>query len=218
MNKFYDLPKYAQWIVTAIILLILGFLVNFWIKLTGVFLLAILLIFIITPIMQFLIAPLMKLTGVYQYLSPMLLVYSPSEKKYDLHNGTSFDYLFLYQNTNSGLTWQNRMRGYYMTGLLAIIDKVEIGELPDTVEVRGSSYFLSEQTTKRLGFQSKSTGAAEKLNILINYLDLVWMYSLSKRKLSFPKLKNIKTVSTTRAMLLKNKEQFLKIKHFLEGR
>jgi hypothetical protein len=218
MNKFYDLPKYAQWIVTAIILLILGFLVNFWIKLTGVFLLAILLIFIITPIMQFLIAPLMKLTGVYQYLSPMLLVYSPSEKKYDLHNGTSFDYLFLYQNTNSGLTWQNRMRGYYMTGLLVIIDKVEIGELPDTVEVRGSSYFLSEQTTKRLGFQSKSTGAAEKLNILINYLDLVWMYSLSKRKLSFPKLKNIKTVSTTRAMLLKNKEQFLKIKHFLEGR
>lgn len=181
-------------------------------------LLAIALVFIITPLGQFLLSPLMTLTGVYQYLSPMLLVYTPNDKRYDLHNGTSFDYMFAYGKQNGGLSWQNQLLKYYLEGLLRVIQEIEENKLPETVEVRGSSYFFSSRTAESLGFEVQSTGGAEKFNILINYVDLVWMYSLSKGRLRFPRLKEVKTASTTGKNLIAKKQKIVQIKQFLDSR
>lgn len=102
--------------------------------------------------------------------------------------------------------------------LLEIVRRIEANELPDTVEIRGTSYFFSESTVKRLGFDVKAAPFLEKVNIVFNYIDLNCLYSISKDKLTFPKLNQIKTATTTGKKLLAHKMTFIKIKEFIDQR
>lgn len=104
---------------------------------------------------------------------------------------------------------------YYLDGLLTIIGEIETKKLSSNVVVRGSSYFLSASTIARLGFQQSRASFPEKLNIVLNYIDLIWMYSLSSGKLTFPKLKNIKTVSITGERLMENKQELLALRAYI---
>jgi len=160
----------------------------------------------------------MKLTGVYKYLSPMLLVYAPNQKRYDLHNGTSFDYLFISRENISGLKWQNELLLYYIDGILEIINEIEDNKISESIQLRGSSYFFSARTAEKFGFESTKTGIFEKLNILINYLDLIWMYSLSKGRIFFPNIADIRTATTTGKKLKEKKQELLKMKEHLKTR
>lgn len=218
MNAFYDQNKYIQWAVALFLGLVFLGLIVWWTLLCSKNFLAYPLLFLLMPAFQFSVTPLMRLTGVYAYLSPMLLVYAPTAKKYDLHNGTSFDYLFVLRKTKPGTAMRTAILKHYLAGLLEIVNRIEAGQLEEGVTVRGSSYFFSKSTAERMGFSLGKSASYEQLNIVINYLDLVWMYSLAHGKLLFPKLNAIKQATIKGTALVQQKEKMTQLLNYLEKR
>lgn len=209
MNQFYKLPIFSQWI-GSIILIILGFIpVLVLIEHASKNPLYYLLFFIYSPIAQFSVTPLFKLLGIYRYYSPMLLGYMPNNSHIDLHAGTSFDYLFVMNKYKIGNQLKNQLLQYYFEGLVKIIELIENKDIPDTIKISGTSYFFNNSSISLFGFYTESPSLFHRLNIYFNFIDLLWMYSLSKGKISIPKLQNINKACIDGATLVAHKETIL---------
>jgi hypothetical protein len=151
----------------------------------------------------------------YTYLSPMLLVFGASEKRYDLHNGTSFDYYFVMRKIKPGIAARKKILEYFLEGLLEIIDRIEKGKLPDTLKISGSSYFFSERTAKRLGFSITDAGIFAKINLLFNIVDLTWMYSYAKGKFTFPNFSKIRKAEIDGQTLVSKEDELIRLLNYL---
>jgi hypothetical protein len=147
----------------------------------------------------------------------MVVSFGNNKRMIDLHNGTSFDYLFEMSKIKAGIKWKNKMLFFYLKALVNIISQIENGDLANSTIIRGSSYFLSERSAKKLGFSVNKTSMVEKINIALNYFDLIWMYSLSNGKLTFPNLRKISTVSITGAELVQKKEKILNLANRIDS-
>lgn len=205
-HAFYAQNKTVQWIVAIGMLLLMLTIIGFWTALVFEYFLLWASIFLVVPFIQFLATPSFTLFGVYRYVSPMLLMYMPTAERVDLHNGTSFDYLFALRKIKGGKPLRHTILRYYIRGLLEIVRRVETGAIPETATIRGTSYFFSSRTVSSFGFETKKAPSAERLNIVMNYLDLLWMYSIAHGKLTFPKLKRIQTAEIKGAKLVEQKE------------
>jgi len=205
VNNFYKQPKILQWI-EAISLLIVGFLPALFIIEKGHAQPIIYLLFILyVPIGQFAFTPLFRLTGVYTYYSPMLIGYMANAKEIDLHSSGSFDYLFVMRNYKSGIELRNRLLLYHLEGLLNLIQSIENKIIPETVTISGTSYFFNKRTIQKLGFDPVKPTLFYRLNLVLNFFDLIWMYSLSKGKFSIPKIWKANKASISGTALLENK-------------
>jgi hypothetical protein len=205
MNDFYQLPKTLQWIISLVFLLLGLFLAIFIIEQGSENPLIYAAFILYVPISQFLYTPLFKLTGGYTYYSPMLLGYMVNEQQIDLHSGTSFDYLFVFRNPRAGVSLRNKLLMYHCEGLLNIISQIENNHIPESVQIVGTSYFFNERTLQKLGFQIEKASLFYRANLFINFIDLFWMYSLSRGKVSFPALWDAKKARTQGATLLAHK-------------
>ena len=205
MRTFSKLNNTMQWAISIVFFSALILIGEWWISKVADQKALMLLIFILVPIIQFLITPLFTQIKLYRYYSPMVVTFGKNKRVLDLHNGTSFDYLFNMNKTKPGRAWKKRMLTYYLDALLSIIKEIEDGKISTDVTVRGSSYFLSERSARKLGFRSFNTSILEKINISLNYLDLLWMYSLSEGKIIFPDLRKISTVSIKGHELIERK-------------
>ena len=206
MNDFYKQPKILQWI-EAILLLIVGFYPAIVIiELGSIQPLFYLLFFLYLPIGQFSTTPIFKLSGIYRYYSPMLLGYMSNKSQIDLHNGSSFDYLFVMRNFKMGNEIRNRILCYHLEGLMNIIKEVENGSIPKTISIIGTSYFFNTRTLNRLGFELTQASLFYRINLLSNFIDLTWMYSLSQGKFSVPKLGRANKASIKGEKLIESKD------------
>jgi hypothetical protein len=207
MNDFYKLPKALQWVL-ALFLLIAGFFPALaLIELGYEYPIAYLLFFVYIPIGQFSFTPFFTLLGVYRYYSPMLLGYMSSNTQVDLHSGGSFDYLFVMRNYKSGVELRNRLLLFQLEGLKKIIQLIEDKAVPESVNIVGTSYFFSDRTAKKIGFELIDPSLFYRINLFTNFLDLAWMYSLSQGKWAIPKVWKAKKVQITGQKLLENKGQ-----------
>ncbi|MBK7809785.1 MAG: hypothetical protein IPI50_00875 [Saprospiraceae bacterium] len=206
MNNFYKQPKLIQWI-EAILLLIIGFLPALVIIEKGNSEPLFYLLFLIyIPIGQFAATPFFTLVSIYKYYSPMLLGYMPNDKQIDLHSGSSFYYLFVMRKWKSGIELRNRLLIYHLEGLINLIQLIENKSIPATVNIVGTSYFFNNKTLHKMGFEILNPSLFYRLNLFVNFIDLIWMYSLSQGKLSIPKLWNAKKASISGTKLIESKK------------
>ena len=218
MNTFYQQPKILQWIL-SISLLIIGFLPAIYLIDKGHFQpFYYTLFFLYIPISQFVNTPFFRLIGIYKYYSPMLLGYMANQKQIDLHSGGSFDYLFVMKNYKAGNEMRNRLLLYHLEGLLHLIDLIEQKSIPETVEISGTSYFFKDQTMQKIGFKLEQPTLFYRINLFLNCIDLIWMYSLSRRAIAMPKIWNAKKVTISGTNLLKSKTQLETIYFKLKSR
>jgi len=205
MNDFYKQPKALVWI-ESILFLLAGFFLAVLIIEKGYDQPLYYLAFVLyVPITQFLYTPLFTLTGGYTYYSPMLLGYMANEKQIDLHSGTSFDHLFVLRNCKPGIELRNRLLAYHLEGLLYLISLIENKQIPESVTIVGTSYFFNDRTLKRLGFQIEKASTFYRANLFLNFIDLFWMYSLSRGKVSMPALWKAKKAQIQGAALVAQK-------------
>ena len=211
MNNFYNPPKIVQWIM-ALMLLILGFLPALFIIEQGEAQSIFYLLFIIyVPIGQFAFTPFFRLIGVYTYYSPMLLGYMANDKQIDLHSGGSFDYLVVMKKFRPGLEMRNKLLMFHLEGLMHIIQSIENKNIPESVNIIGTSYFFNERTLNKMGFELETPSLFYRINLFLNFIDLIWMYSLSKGKLAIPRLWSAKKASISGNRLLANKVQLTQL-------
>lgn len=205
MNDFYKQPKFLVWI-ESIFLLLIGIFLAITIIVKGStqsFFYAAFILYV--PISQFLFTPIFRLTGAYSYYSPMLLGYMANDKQIDLHSGTSFDHLIVLRKYKSGTQLRNRIMIYHLEGLIRLIRLIEEKNIPASVNIIGTSYFFSERTLSNLGFQTEKATLFYRVNLFINFIDLFWMYSLSKGKLAIPAIWDAKKATITGDALLSQK-------------
>jgi hypothetical protein len=135
----------------------------------------------------------------------MLLGYMANEQQIDLHSGTSFDYLFVLRQVKPGIDLRNKTLMYHVEGLLNLIAKIENKQISESVTIVGTSYFFNERTLAKLGFQIEKASLFYQLNLFLNFIDLWWMYSLAKGKVSVPELWNAKKARIQGAQLCTQK-------------
>ena len=206
MNDFYKQALFLQWF-EAILLLVIGFYPALLIiELAYAPPLFGLLFLFYVPVGQFSTTPFFKLTGIYTYYSPMLIGYMANDVKIDLHSGGSFDYLFVMRKYKAGVEVKNILLVYHLEGLLNIIGQMENNTIPTTVTISGTSYFFNERTLNKFGFELKKPSLFYRINLFVNCIDLIWMYSFSQGRFSIPKIWNAREASISGSKLMESKD------------
>lgn len=202
MRRFYDLPKFVQWII-AILLMIIGFgcTTPIILKSYGVFFLPIL-----APILNLVSVPFFRLIGYYKYLTPLVLSTVQTDKEYDLHNVFTFDYLINFRWADRGKKVQKTLLAHYFKALLVIIERIESGQLSSEVTIVGHSYFFSDRTATKLGFKVSKASSFWVINSCLQFIELSYLYSFSLGKFAFPKFWKVQRAEISGSDLVKKKE------------
>jgi hypothetical protein len=141
---------------------------------------------------QLSVTPFCRATGIYRYHSPMLKATVRTSRNYEVHGGTSWDWLSLFRFRDRGAKAARQVLVWYLEGFLDVATRIERGEIASSVEVTGTSWFFRADTARRLGFEIRPAGFRLRFNLLLNALDLWLTYSFTRGRLAFPDLFAVK--------------------------
>lgn len=206
-NSFYKYPLLVQWSVTLLLLLCFLLACLGVVALTRQNPLWALLSLLLIPLSQFAISPLFTLLGLYQYLSPILHVYLPAKHSYELHHASSFDYLFLWQHMRHCPDRKRQILVYYLEGLIKLIEMIEEKRVSPDVVIEGNTYFVNKRTSQLIGLSLTRTGKFKKACLYLNFLDMLWMHSLTCKKIQLPSLSHSGYLKGTGRQLVANKHK-----------
>jgi hypothetical protein len=157
----------------------------------------------IKSIAHFSIAPLLRLSGLLNYHSPFMLTVKFGDNKWEIHNGTTFDYLLNMRWTYKGEKAKQMILQDYLLGLLNIIEEIKRSENPKAIEIMGTSYFIGKNTISRIGFSEVKVSPIKRILFFIDYVNLLIFYSFSKGKISFPNVLKLRKVKIRGDQLIK---------------
>ncbi len=202
MRRFYDLPKFVQWIV-AILLMIIGFgaMIPLIMKPYGLLILPFL-----APFLNLVSVPFFRLIGYFKYLTPLVISTVQTEEQYDLHNVFTFDYLVNFKWADRGKKVQKTLLQHYFKALLVIIGRIESGQLSSEVNIVGHSYFFSDRTAEKLGFTISKASSFWVINSALQFIELSYLYSFSQGKWAMPKFWKVRRAEISGTDLLTKKE------------
>jgi hypothetical protein len=191
MRRLYLRSRSVQWIVAACLFFGGLSLIVKAVLLLG-FPKALLAIPLFLSTYQLSITPAFRLLGIYRYHSPMLKVTIRTQRFYEIHGGTNFDYLLHLRWSERGRVAARKVMILYLEGLLDIARQVAQGKLPRSITITASSYFFRDQSAERLGFTILEPGLRLRLNLMANLLDLTLMYSFTRGRLALPQIGRVR--------------------------
>lgn len=122
-----------------------------------------------------------------------------------IHGGSLFDYVFVIDRTLNGKQRTNFILQKYLEGILNLIEGYE-KEGNTAVKIKGTTYILNERTANKIGLKVVKTDFIQKLILAYNYVNILISNSIAKRKVSFPKINNIRTFEGQLKELIERKE------------
>jgi hypothetical protein len=117
----------------------------------------------------------------------------------EIHLGTSWDF-FKIRKVNP-----KKLLIYLAEGLTNLSTDVENGYISPDTTFRGIIYYMKPKTIENFGFKVQKLNIVDMLLFGINYFELCFLISLSRKKLSYVKLNNISRIKCKAYELIRNK-------------
>lgn len=169
-------------------------------------------------IWQLSVTPFCRVTGIYLYHSPMLKATFRGPRVWEIHGGTTWDWIVLFRLRDRGAFAARQVMRWYLEGLLDVAARVERGEIPAAVEVTGTSWFFREETARRLGFEIRPAGLRLRLNLLLNAFDLWLTYSFTRGRIALPNLGAVKQAVIRGDELVRRKGELARLRAAINRR
>jgi len=215
MHKLYSLPSPIKWLIALLMFFIGGIPIG--LILSYAFFSSKIYFLLILPfafsLAVFSGTPIFRLTGVYKYYSPMTLV-TRNKDTIEIHNGTSFDFLSHFKFSDKGYKWKRRLMTYYLEGILNLINELKASNEKDK-RIIGTSYFFNIRTAERIGFKISNPSILPKIKVTINFLDILFMFSLSEGKFKIPNIYQLKKAEISSNELIEKEDYIMALLHKL---
>lgn len=166
---------------------------------------------LLTPLMAswgfFATTPFLRAVGFYRYYSPYLCAMVPTPQRLDIHLGTTFDHVFTMRASERGGVARARLLVGALDGLIEIATQVEQGTVDRSATIEGTSWFFSESTIRRLGFEPAAPTWLGRLIPFLIALDITMMTSFTRGALVWPRISRVSRAVTTGARLLEHRDR-----------
>jgi len=173
---------------------------------SGLYFLAFLsLIITLSIIAPFFDIPALKKKGKLIYYSSLFIAEKEKNGTIITHGGSLFDYVFVIDKKLNGKQRTNFILQKYLEGILNLMDVCEKNH-NTSVKIKGTTYILNDRTANKIGLKIIKTDFIQKLILIYNYANVFISNSIAKRKISFPRMNNIKTFESELNELIDRKE------------
>ncbi len=210
MHAFTRLPKSARWagalLLAALLVGVLGACVALITRDWRLLPLLFPLVPVLATLESLLLTPLYTLLGRFHYYSPLLLATRRSDGGLDLHVGTLFDYVMRLRWKDRGPRATRTVTADLLLGLVALCEEVERGTLPQDAPIVATSYFFSDRSLARLGFQVRSAPAFVVQNLVVASLSIALRLSFTRGRPTFPDLRKTRQAVTSAGSLVQHKD------------
>lgn len=172
-------------LLAAVILAFIAWLIGWWVFAVGVFLLMFFAPFIDTPGGH--------RSGKLVYYGPLLIGEKERRGKVVLHGGTLFDYMFTLDELKAG----SERKAAVLQGLRYGLETLAHSDLDDGVVLEGTSYFAGERNMDRYGFRTEPIPFFRFAILVFNYPLLFAAKHYVTGRWELPSLRNVRTFRGT---------------------